>query len=89
MFKNDEVSEVGVLNANAAVTALSANDTLSIPNGPSTFTDWIYDAVSAVPPSPPPPFMITNIPSEPEEITSTPLPLKFILAVSVCTNDDV
>ena len=36
MFKNDEVSEVGVFNANAAVTAVSANDTLSIPNGPST-----------------------------------------------------
>ena len=41
MFKNDEVSEVGVLNANAAVTALSAKDILSIPNGPSTFADSI------------------------------------------------
>jgi hypothetical protein len=31
--------------------------------------------------------MITNTPSEPDVITSTPLPLKFILAVSVCTNE--
>jgi hypothetical protein len=31
--------------------------------------------------------MITNTPSEPDGITSTPLPLKFILAVSFCTNE--
>jgi hypothetical protein len=31
--------------------------------------------------------MITNTPSEPDAITSTPLPLKFIFAVSVCTNE--
>ena len=43
--------------------------------------------MSEVPPSPPPPFIITNTPSEPEGITSTPLPLKLIFAVSVCTNE--
>ena len=33
--------------------------------------------------------MITNTPSEPDGITSTPLPLKFIFAVSFCTNEPV
>jgi hypothetical protein len=37
--KNDDVSDDGVLNAKDAVMAVIANDTLSIPNGPSTSSE--------------------------------------------------
>jgi len=87
MFKNDDVSDDGVFNAYDAVMAVSANDILSIPNGPSTFSESMYDAVSDVPPPPPPPKMVTNIPSEPDSVTSTPEPVKLIFAVCVCTNE--
>ena len=86
MLRNDDVSDVGVFSANEAV---NANATLFIPNGPSTFDELTYDAVREVPPSPPPPKIVTNIPSEPDGVTFTPLPVKLIFAVSVCTNEDV
>jgi hypothetical protein len=84
MFKKDEVSLPAEFSANDAVRA---NTTLFIPNGPSTFDELTYDAVKEVSPSPPPPKMVTNTPSEPEGVTLTPLPVKLIFAVSVCTNE--
>ena len=78
MFKNDDVSLPAEFNANDAVRA---NPTLFIPNGPSTPVERIYDEVRDEPPSPPPPKMVTNIPSEPEGVTSTPLPVKLIFPV--------
>jgi hypothetical protein len=86
MLRNDDVSDVGVFSANEAV---KANATLFIPNGPSTPVERIYDEVKDEPPSPPPPKMVTNTPSEPDGVTFTPLPVKLIFAVSVCTNEDV
>ena len=41
MFRNDEVSLPAEFNAYDAVSADIANVILSIPNGPSTFIDWI------------------------------------------------
>ena len=39
------------------------------------------------PPVPPPPSIVTNIPSEPDVVTFTPLPLKLIFAVCDFTNE--
>ena len=38
-------------------------------------------------PEPPPPNIVTNTPSEPDDVTLTPLPVKLIFAVCDFTNE--